>query len=42
MKVAREGASYAGDMRKRLEKRTGKSALSGRNAKELKAITVKK
>jgi len=41
MKVAAEGASYAGDVRKRIEKRTGKPVVSGKNAKDLKLIGKK-
>ena len=40
MKVAREGSSVAGDARRNIEARTGKPAISGRNAKELKKITT--
>lgn len=39
IRVAREGASVAGDARKNIEKKTGKRVITGRNAKELKKIT---
>ena len=38
LRVAREGASVAGDARKKIESKTGKPVLTGRNAKELKKI----
>jgi len=41
LRVAREGASVAGDARKKIESKTGKTVLTGRNAKELKKITKK-
>ena len=41
LRVAREGASVAGDARKKIESKTGKPVLTGRNAKELKKITKK-
>ena len=41
MKVAAEGASYAGDVRKRIEKRTGRPVVTGQNAKDLKLIDKK-
>jgi len=41
LRVAREGASVAGDARKKIEAKTGKPILTGRNAKELKKITKK-
>lgn len=41
LRVAREGASVAGDARKNIESKTGKPVLTGRNAKELKKITKK-
>ena len=37
--VAREGASVAGDARKKIESKTGKPVLTGRNAKSPKKIT---
>ena len=39
IRVAREGASVAGDARKKIESKTGKPVLTGRNAKSLKKIT---
>lgn len=39
IRVAREGASVAGDARKKIESKTGKPVLTGRNAKNLKKIT---
>ena len=39
IRVAREGASVAGDARKKIESKTGKTVLTGRNAKSLKKIT---
>ncbi len=42
LRVAREGASVAGDARKKIESKTGKPVLTGRNAKELKKITKKR
>ena len=39
IRVAREGASVAGDARKKIESKTGKLVLTGRNAKSLKKIT---
>ena len=39
IRVAREGASVAGDARKKIEAKTGKPVLTGRNAKSLKKIT---
>lgn len=39
IRVAREGASVAGDARKKIEFKTGKPVLTGRNAKSLKKIT---
>jgi hypothetical protein len=41
MRLARKGASVAGDARRKIEAGTGKSAISGRNAKELKKVTKK-
>ena len=41
LRVAREGASVAGDARKKIESKTGKPVLTGRDAKELKKITKK-
>ncbi len=41
LRVAREGASVAGDARKKIEDKTGKPILTGRNAKELKKLTKK-
>ena len=41
LRVAHEGASVAGDARKKIESKTGKPVLTGRNAKELKKITKK-
>ena len=41
LRVAREGASVAGDARKKIESKTGKPVLTGRNAKELKKIAKK-
>ena len=41
IRVAREGASVAGDARKKIESKTGKPVLTGRNAKSLKKITKK-
>ncbi|MDR0741326.1 MAG: Bro-N domain-containing protein [Rickettsiales bacterium] len=38
MNVAREGASVAGNARKEIESKTGKSIITGRNAKELKKL----
>ena len=38
IRVAREGASVAGDARKKIESKTGKPVLTGRNAKSLKKI----
>ncbi|MDR2999905.1 MAG: hypothetical protein LBU89_01460 [Fibromonadaceae bacterium] len=40
MKVAREGASVAGDARRKIEAKTGKSVISKQNAKELKEVTA--
>jgi hypothetical protein len=39
MKVAREGANVAGDARRKIEAKIGKSIISKQNAKELKKIT---
>lgn len=39
IRVAREGASVAGDARKKIESKTGKPVLTGRNAKSPKKIT---
>lgn len=39
IRVAREGANVAGDARKKIESKTGKPVLTGRNAKSLKKIT---
>ena len=39
IRVAREGASVAGDARKKIESKTGKPVLTGRNAKSLRKIT---
>lgn len=39
IRVAREGASVAGDARKKIESKTGKPVLTGRNAKSLKKVT---
>ena len=39
IRVAREGAGVAGDARKKIESKTGKPVLTGRNAKSLKKIT---
>lgn len=39
IRVAREGASVAGDARKTIEAKTGKPVLTGRNAKNPKKIT---
>jgi hypothetical protein len=41
MKVAREGAGVAGDARRKIEAKVGKSIISKQNAKELKKITTK-
>lgn len=38
IRVAREGASFAGDARKKIESKTGEPVLIGRNAKKLKKI----
>jgi hypothetical protein len=40
MKAAREGASVAQDAKRKYESKTGERAISGRNAKELKKITI--
>jgi len=42
VKVARKGAGVAGDARRKIEAETGKPAITGRNAKDLKKITSKK
>ena len=42
MKVAREGASFAGDARRKIETRIGKTAIAGSNASALKKIATKK
>ncbi|MCL2281693.1 MAG: Bro-N domain-containing protein [Fibromonadales bacterium] len=39
IKVAREGASVAGDARRKIEAKIGESVISKQNAKELKKIT---
>lgn len=39
IRVAREGASVAGDARKKIEAKTSKPVLTGHNAKSLKKIT---
>lgn len=39
IRVAREGASVAGDARKKIESKTGKPVLTGHNAKSPKKIT---
>ena len=41
IRVAREGASVAGDARKKIEFKTGKPVLTGRNAKSLKKKITK-
>ena len=41
VKVARKGASVAGNARRDIESKTGKPAISGRSAKGLKKITKK-
>jgi hypothetical protein len=41
MRIARKGANVAGDARRKIEAGTGKSAISGHNAKKLKKITKK-
>jgi len=41
IKVARKGAAVAGNARREIEEKTGKSAITGKNAKELKLIDKK-
>ena len=38
MKIARKGANIAGDARRKIEAGTGKSAITGKNAKDLKKL----
>jgi hypothetical protein len=40
--LARRGATVAGNARREIESRTGRPAISGRNAKQLKRIEVNK
>ena len=40
-KVARKGAAVAGNARREIEEKTGKSAITGKNAKDLKLIGKK-
>jgi len=41
IKVARKGAAVAGNARREIEEKTGKSAITGKNAKDLKLIGKK-
>jgi hypothetical protein len=41
IRIAREGATVAGDARRKIESRTGRPAITGRNAKNLKAVSKK-
>ena len=41
IKVARKGAAVAGNARREIEEKTGKPAITGKNAKELKLIGKK-
>jgi hypothetical protein len=41
IKVARKGAAVAGNARREIEEKTGKSAITGKNAKDLKLINKK-
>ncbi len=40
MKIAREGGTIAGDTRKAIEKRTGDSVITSKNATELNQIVA--
>ncbi|MDR2770392.1 MAG: hypothetical protein LBB08_03015 [Rickettsiales bacterium] len=42
MKVAREGASVAGNARRETEQKTGNSVITGNNAKALKSAERKR